>query len=818
MPALTSSEAQARAALVTVSSYDVFLDFSAPVATSRTVVRFGCASPGAATFADLRTPAVRHAALNGSETGQPADGRLPLPELAAENVLSVEAELSPGVLTRFTDPADSAVYALAYAYPANAPELFCCFDQPGTPAPLTLTVRVPAGWTCVSNGPVASRPAAGGEWRFAPVRMNPMDFALCAGPFTATPLPGARVPAALYGRAALSADMAQCLGRFAEIVRLSADRYERDFQVPYAYAKYDVVAMPDIQARAACFPGVIIVSEDALPGLADPDDDFAGMIAAHETAHWWFGGVARMSWWDDLWQEESLATYVSYQSDADWAGFAWLEKPRAYRADELPSAQPVSSPVATMAQALDRPNAITYVKGTAVVRQLAGLIGSPAVTAGLADYLTRYAARGFATLDDLVASWSRASGRDLSGWADAWLRTTGTPALRAVLTPAADGTIGSLRVAADRPWPLRVSVGLYDFAGSALVRRRSVTVELPGSDAVVAEFTGEPMPDAVIVNDDDRAFAHVMLDERTLAALSSVAFTVAAPLAEAVCWNSVWHMVLSGEFAAADFAALAAGRIPGGELSPTAARVLLERAVTCAGLYVPPAARASIREMIAGAALAATRDAAAPPLLRILRAGFAASAESAEQLAVLREWLDSDEAGADLTLRGAILRTLSARGLASDADLDTLTTADPVAGETLRATCAAARPDLTAKEAAWTAALATESTARMARAHAEGFWVAGQEDLLAGYRDRYFGEALPALAVRDADGDRLARRLARLLFPSTLAGEETLTAARLALGSGTVTGHLRDVLLESEAELRTAVTARAVPPRLRPAS
>ena len=173
--------------------------------------------------------------------------------------------------------------------------------------------------------------------------------------------------------------------------------------MPCPSRKYEIVALPDVPFRAASVPGLMLVSEDLLARLADPDDDFAVMIAAHEVAHLWFGALVGMRWWDDLWLEESLATYLSEWTDAGWTSFSYDEKPRALRADELPTTQPVSSPVATMAQARDRPNAITYVKGTAAVRQLAALIGPDTVTRGLADYLTRFADRGSARLDDLIA-------------------------------------------------------------------------------------------------------------------------------------------------------------------------------------------------------------------------------------------------------------------------------------------------------------------------------------------------------------------------------------------------------------------------------
>lgn len=856
MPALTESEAQARAALLAIDSYDVSVDLTSTPVRSRTMIRFRCARPGAASHADL-TARVRAGAavLNRAPLDPPADGRLALAGLAAENVLTVDAEVSDRSLNRFAEPSGGGDYVRGYAYPTGAPDLFCCFDQLDLPAPLSLSVRAPAGWSVVANGAVAERPAPGAEgtWRFAPIRLKPLEFIFCAGPLRiAAPLPGAPLPTTAphaapfpaapfpdaplpplpaagvaltsYARTGLADDTTRYLARFSEIAAGALQHYERELGVPCPYRKYEIVALPDVPFRAASVPGLMLVSEDLLARLADPEDDFAAMISAHEVAHLWFGALVGMRWWDDLWLEESLATYLSEWTDAGWTSFCYDEKPRALRADELPTTQPVSSPVATMAQARDRPNAITYVKGTAAVRQLAALIGPDTVTRGLADYLTRFADQGTARLDDLIACWSRAAGRDLAGWADEWLRTAGTPRLGAMMTETADGAIASLTVTQDLPRPHRVGVALYDAGERGRLRHRlTELVELTGVATPVSRVVGEPLPAAVFVNAGDWALAHVTIDDRSLAALARAAFDVGDPLTEAACWNAGWHMVLAGRLAAADYATLVARRllnatVPAAAATPltaTAVTALLNRALTGADRYVPRRDRAAVRIAVADAALSAARPPSVPgPLRRALLAGFAASAQTDHHLAIVRALVDGDVSAVgvgavDLTLRAALVRALAIRGLAGPADLAALTEADPVAGRPLRTRCEATRPDPAAKEAAWIAALDERTPQWLARAHAEGIWIPGQEPLLTRYLDRYFTEALPALSARDARGDRLAPRLADLLFPVTLDEEATVTAVRAALDADGLTDRLRTVLRTQEAELRTAADVRS---------
>jgi len=125
----------------------------------------------------------------------------------------------------------------------------------------------------------------------------------------------------------------------------------------------------------------------------------------------------------------------------------------------------------------------------------------------------------------------------------------------------------------------------------------------------------------------------------------------------------------------------------------------------------------------------------------------------------------------------------AARGLARREDIDALPRLDPVTGEVNRATCLAMHPDLAAKEAAWAVALSPGEPARIAQASAAGIWVPGQEELMAGYRDRYFTEALPALVTREQWSKS---RLSRLLFPVTLVSEATIEAANAAEPSDNV--------------------------------
>ena len=779
MADLTQDEAIERALAIEVDSYDVFLDLAAEPVLSRTEVRFRWLRPGVSTFAELRTQGVRGVTLNGVALPSPEDGRLRLSRAGRGDQAVLVAEADAGYsqegrgLSRFTDPADGASYVMGFCYPDGGPELFCCFDQPDLTATFRFAVRVPDGWECVANGRLARR--EGDVCTFTPVSgMRPYDLTFCAGPFPTAARTGAgRTEVTVRHRQSLLGQTAAAsLPRFAGYARDAIAWYADSLGVPCPYPAYDIVFMPDLPAMALSVPGLMVVNEKLLGRPDGAGDQRGAMICAHEVAHLWFGALVGPRWWDDVWLDEAIATYLSYAALAavagvseslSWTGFAYTDKPVAYTADELPSREPVSSPVSTATQGRDKPFGILYVKGASVIRSLAALIGDDALRRGLSDYLTRFAFAS-ATLDDLVGCWSRASGQDLAGWAEQWLRTEGTTTIRL----DADGA-----VVQDVPRRQRIGIGLYDLDGDGQLHRRSlVHAELDGERTVVAGLTSA---DAVVLNDQDLSYTRTGFDVRSARALAAAACQVGDPLSEAVCWNGFWLLVTSGELPAAQFTDMVCRRLQAGALPEVGVETLLSRAVEAADAWAPPRQRAGLREQIAAATRTAAGDA------RKLLTGFAASAQAGDQLAVIGAWLAGkdlpDGLALDAELRTRILFTLAARGLARGEDIDALPRLDPVTGEVNRATCLAMQPDLAAKEAAWTVALSHREPARIAQACAAGIWVPGQEELMTGYCDRYFTEALPALAARK---QRPKARLSRLLFPATLISGAAIEAANAA--------------------------------------
>lgn len=804
---LTQNEAVERAQSIRVGSYDVFVDLTSEPVTSRTEIRFRWLGDSKETFADLRVARVVSVRLDGAALPPPDDGRLRLERAGDEAVLVAEAEVAYSVdgrgLSRFTDPADGASYVSGYSYPDCGPEMFCCFDQPDMTATFRFSVRLPDGWDCVTNGQdLGDRD---GIRVFAPVDgTRPYDLTFCAGPFTTTGRvqAGATEVTIRHRRSLAGTTAVASLPSFLDCARQAIGWYEESLGVPCPYPAYDIVFIPDLAATAVSIPGLMVVHERRLSRASAGADLDNARLVAHEVAHLWFGCLVGPRWWDDVWLDEAIATYLAYAALAAITGtsetealteYAYTDKVRAYLADDLPSRVPVSSPVATAREGRDKPNGILYVKGASVIRALGALIGDQALRAGLGEHLTRFGP-GSATLDDLIGCWSRASGRDLTGWGQQWLRTEGTPTIWL-------DDEGAVRQ--DEPRWQRVGIGLFDSGDDGRLRRRQLlTAELNGSRTAVPATASAA---AVVLNDQDLSFTRARYDERSERALTEAACQVGDPLAEAVCWNGFWLLLNRAELRADQFAGMVCRRLPGGGVPRGGVEALLSRAVEAADLWADPALGAGLRAGIAAVARRVMDAGESTGITRALAEGVAASAQTDGQLAMLGGWLDGrglpDGLTVDPGLRGRILCALAARGRARDADLDALPELDPVTGEVNRALALAMRPVAEAKESAWAVALSPGTPARVAEACASGLWTPGQEELMAGYRDRYFAEALPQLTHRPR---RMAQRLTRLLFPSVLISEETAAIAANYPGEGVIGTELADQV----AIMRRRITAR----------
>src|SRR5215472_13789689 len=310
---ITRAETAERARLFSVDTYDVFLDLTrgGEVFGSASVIRFGCAEPGASSYADLIAENVREITLNGAAVDPAAAcsaGRIALPGLAARNELRVVADCrysSTGAgLHRAVDSADGNVYLYTNFEPADARRVFANFEQPDLKAEFAFHVTAPAHWAVLSNQPapgpepvtpagLAGEPAA--VWHFPPTpRMSTYVTEVAAGEYhlvrgSHTTPDGQVIPLGLACRASLAAHLDP--EDIFQITRQGLDFFTALFQTAYPFAKYDQVFVPEFPgAMENC--GCVTIGEEFLfrSRVTDTMYQVRAEVILHEMAHMWFGG------------------------------------------------------------------------------------------------------------------------------------------------------------------------------------------------------------------------------------------------------------------------------------------------------------------------------------------------------------------------------------------------------------------------------------------------------------------------------------------------------------------------------------------------
>ena len=826
---LTRAEARERARTVSNVSYDVHLDVTGE-GTFRSETRVSFLAPlvGMATFLDLDARAVERITYNGRDldpsTYDADRGRIPLRGLLASNEVTVVARCDyqrTGVgLHRMEDPTDGAVYLHTQFEPFDAHRVFACFDQPDLKAEVTVAVRAPADWEVVSNSPLAQRD--GDLWRFAPTPPLPTYLvAVVAGPYVAVRSSHRGLDLGIYCRRSLQPHLDP--DELFALTRQGLDFFTTEFGLPYPFDKYDQLFVPEFNFGAMENPGCVTFNEVMVfrSRVTEATREHRSEVLLHEMAHMWFGDLVTMRWWDDLWLNESFATYMATHAQASatrftdaWVRFALGTKAHAVGQDQLPSTHPVSADIVDTDAVRLHFDGITYSKGASVLRQLVAWVGQEAFAKGVAAYFERHQWEN-AELGDFLDALAQASGRDLGGWPREWLGTAGVNTLR-VRTTEAGGAVeaASVEQAADAIHPTlrshRLAVGLYDLAGGVLGLRRRVELDVTGPSTPVLELAGEPAADLVVPNDGDLTYAKLRLDERSLETLEASLSALADPLTRVLCWGALADMVRDGELAARRLVATVLAHAPA-EVDPAVLGQVLGRAARSVDAYGADANRLPARAALAAAARAnlAGAEPAGDRQLVLVR-HLLAVGDGPDHEAWARGLLDGtttvDGLAVDTDLRWAVVAALAASGADGDGELVAAEVArDPTdigrrRGEAARAS----RPTAGAKAEAWDRLAAGGLHLAEVRAVAGAFHQRGQEALSRPYLERYLASLAPWWAERPREE---ALDLASGLFPRHLV--DPATVAAVADVEAGLPAPVARILAEGRDGLERSLRARA---------
>ncbi len=852
---LTRDEATARAALIDVTSYDVALDLTqatedgATTYGSTTTLRFTSREPGAATWVDLDDAVVHEITLNG-RTLDPAtsyaDSRIALPDLAADNELVVRADCrysnSGEGLHHFVDPADGRVYLYSQMEVPDARRVFACFEQPDLKAPFTFVVTAPAHWKVVSNAPTPEPVATGstngrGEstavWTFPPTKpISTYITAVVAGDYYEVQDvyegPHGTVPLGHYARQSMKEYLERDRDELVLLTQQGFAFFEEAFGYPYPFEKYDQLYVPEYNMAGMENAGCVTIRDEYLFPSRQPKSlhEFRASVILHELAHMWFGDLVTMRWWDDLWLNESFAEWACYHAEANatayteaWTGFSNARKQRGYRADQLPSTHPIATDMYDLHAVEVNFDMITYAKGAAVLKQLVAWVGLEPFLEGIRNYFHDHAF-GNTEFTDLLTALEKASGRELTGWAQEWLQTAGTNALTPVFEVGTEGTYASFAVRqtapADHPTLRRhrLGIGLYDVVDDRLLRREYVEVDVEGELTEVAELVGTRQPDLLLLNDADLAFAKIRLDERSLATATTYLSHMDDSLARALIWSAAWDMTRDAEMSATAFVELVLRNIAH-ETDSWGISALPAYGAQAVHMYSAPAHRAALRARWEGGMRGLLEEAEPGTDHQLTFAhSFAAVAHSDEAVADLEAMLDGsltfEGLALDQDLRWVLLANLARLGRADDARIDAeLARDNTIVGKEKAAAARSAQPTPEAKARAWEQAMLDPSVPNATqREVVRSFMRHGQEEVLAPYVDRYLADVA---GTWDRLGAHKAAEALEYIFPRILGSAEMLARvdAWLETEAASVNPGAVRYVREGRADVARALAAQA---------
>ncbi|KAK3169927.1 hypothetical protein OEA41_009311 [Lepraria neglecta] len=332
---------------------------------------------------------------------------------------------------------------------------FPCFDEPNLKATFDVSIEIPEDQIALSNMPEKEvKPSKNGRKVVTFERTPVMSTYLLAWAFgdfeyvedfTRRKYNGKSLPVRVYTTRGLKEQ-----GRFAlENCHQVVDYFSQIFKIDYPLPKIDLLAVHEFSHGAMENWGLITYRTTAV--LFDEEQSDAkyknrvAYVVAHELAHQWFGNLVTMDWWNELWLNEGFATWVGwlavnhlYPDHEVWSQFVTEAVQTAQNLDSLRASHPIEVPVKDALEVEQIFDAISYLKGSSVIRMLSGHLGVETFLEGVAAYLKLHK-YGNATTNDLWAALSKASGKNVNEFMDPWIRKIGYPVLTVAEEP---GQIG----------------------------------------------------------------------------------------------------------------------------------------------------------------------------------------------------------------------------------------------------------------------------------------------------------------------------------------------------------------------------------------
>lgn len=335
--------------------------------------------------------------------------------------------------------------------PTDARRAFPCFDEPALKSKFTVTLIADKNLTCLSNmDAVAEKDMdskmSGGKKKAVTFRETPLMstylLAFIVGELNVIESNDFRVPVRVFA----TPDKDISHGKFSvDLAARTLEFYEKKFNSPFPLPKMDMVAIPDFSAGAMENWGLVtyrvvdVLFDEKTSGASTKQR--VAEVVQHELAHQWFGNLVTMDFWDGLWLNEGFATWMSWYSCNEfypewkvWQGYVTDNLQSALSLDSLRSSHPIEVPVKRADEINQIFDAISYSKGSCVLRMISKYLGEETFMEGIRRYLKKHA-YGNTQTGDLWASLSDASGKDVEKVMDIWTKNVGFPVVTVTEKP-----------------------------------------------------------------------------------------------------------------------------------------------------------------------------------------------------------------------------------------------------------------------------------------------------------------------------------------------------------------------------------------------
>lgn len=475
-------------------------------------------------------------------------------------------------LYRFKDPLDERVYIYSDFEPYDASLMFPCFDQPDLKANYKLSVTAPKSWVVVSSQRESSVDVNGemSRWIFPDSeKFSTYLISLHAGEYkvwdSSVQTKTQKIPMRLMARQSLSQyvkpdDWFTYLGSALKF-------YEDYFSSPYPYKKYDQIIVPDFNSGAMENVAAVTFNENRFIARGAQSFEQKRRLASvifHEAAHMWFGNLVTMKWWNDLWLNESFATFMSYKGlvaatefKNNWLHFLTSEKPSAHEADQMPTTHPIEADVSSTAVAFTNFDDISYDKGASVLKQLSFYIGEDSFQKSLKEYFKKFANQN-TERSDFTNVIGEVSGKNMEDWSKKWLQTPHFNTVE-VNASCSDGKISqfNLMQSFSQNYPTlrthKMKIASFYKTNNTINIGKVVDLEYSAPVTEVKEFIGERCPDVALPNFEDHDYVKVVLDAITVKNVKENLSLFEDPMIRTLFWNSLWDMVSDQKLKAQDF-------------------------------------------------------------------------------------------------------------------------------------------------------------------------------------------------------------------------------------------------------------------------